>query len=161
MNLKLNFQNKKEYYWGDGNTLQLLVAVTHTHRIVYRFPHSITRHLDRGVTEVLWSDVLALLMRKLESDVQRSLSKVNMGQRQTMDPCLQVLSLKGGAVPSHSSKSNCKMGATEFLNKISCFWSIAQHCPVELSTVMEMFYFCSIQHGSQEAHIAILHLKWG
>ena len=110
LNLKLNFQNKKEYYWGDGNSLQCLVAVTHTQRIVYLFPHSITRHLDRGVIEVLWSDVFALLMRQLVSDGQRSLSKVNMGQKQNMDPCLQLLSLKGGAGPSHSSKSSRKVG---------------------------------------------------
>lgn len=132
---------------------------THTQRTVYQFPHSITRHLARGVIEVLRSDVFASLMRKLVSDGQRSLSKVNMGQKQNMDPCLQMLSLKGGAVPSHSSKSSHKVGVTEFLNKISCFWSIDQHCPVELSTTMEMFYFCPIQHGSQEAHTAILHLK--
>lgn len=63
-----------------------LHVVTHTQNVLP--VHSVMGHLDRAL-EGLWSDVLTWLVKKLGSEEQRALPKVNLGQKQSLHPCLQ------------------------------------------------------------------------
>lgn len=148
---------KNKIIWGD-ESLCSSCCDTHIECSTRSLSHGAFGQSPRGL--VVWCSYLA--GEELGSEEQKALPKVNLGQKQSLHPCLQCWACRVPLFPivtlrkSHTLATS--WGVTSLNKKIFC---PEQHCSVELSAVMELFYICPVQYGRPEPQISTEHLKCG